>query len=421
MNPWLIVLFSIFFSAFFSGLEIAFISSNKLKIELDRKKGLLSGRILAHFINSPSNFIAALLLGNNIALVIYGTFMANLLQEPIENNLGRFSSEFLVFIIQTIIATLIILVTAEFLPKALFRINPNKILRFFILPITVIYYLLYPVVYIFIFLSEFILIRILNIHFSQEKYQFTPIDLDNYLKELTKDKEDKDEIEPEIQMLQNAIDFQNIKIRECLVPRTEIIALEKNEPIQRLHEKFIETKHSKILIYEETIDTVVGYVHSYDLFKKPDSIKSVLKPILIVPETMLASSLMKVLIQQHKSVAVVVDEFGGTSGMLTLEDIIEEIFGEIDDEFDVEDLVEKKINDHEYHFSARHEIDYLNQNYNFELPEGEDYETLAGYIIKHHESIPEINDEIRIGEFKFTVLEASDTRIEKVSLKILND
>ncbi len=421
MTLWIIIIITILLSAFFSGMEIAFVSSNKLQIELDKKKGLISGKILARHIQHPSNFIATLLLGNNIALVIYGIAMAKVLEPPIISILGNFSSEFFVLIIQTILATLVILITAEFFPKVLFRINPNKILVFFIMPLIVLYYIFYPFIYLLIGFSEFFLKRILRIKFSHEKYVFSPIDFENYLKEITPINEEQDDIEPEIQMLQNAIDFRVVKLRECLIPRNEIHALKENDSIEDLKKRFIETKHSKILIYKDSIDNIIGYAHLFDMLKNPTNIKSILKPILIVPETMLASNLMTILIQKHKSVAVVVDEFGGTSGMLTLEDVIEEIFGEIEDEFDVEDLVEKEINDNEFVFSGRHEIDYLNEKYKLNLPESADYETLAGLIIHYHESIPNINEKIFIRKFVFTILQASESRIEKVNLLVENN
>ncbi|MCF8297924.1 MAG: hemolysin family protein [Saprospiraceae bacterium] len=416
----IIIIITILLSAFFSGMEIAFVSSNRLKIELDKNKGSLSALLLSRYTKSPSKFIASLLLGNNIALVVYGIAMAKILEPLIETALRSHSSEFLVLVIQTLIATFLILITAEFLPKVLFRINPNKILNFFTVPISIYYYLSYPIVYLFIEFSEFFLKKVLKIKFSDEKYILTPTDFDNYIKEFTKSANDVNLYEPEIQMLQNVIDFRNIKLRECLIPRNEIDALEENESIQVLKEKFIETKHSKILIYKDTIDNIIGYVHSFDLFKNPKSIKSFLKPILIAPETMLASNLMTMLIRQRKSVAVVVDEFGGTSGMLTLEDVIEEIFGEIEDEFDEEDLIEKQISDTEFILSGRHEIDYLNEKYKLDIEDSEDYETLAGFIIKAYESIPEVNDKIHIKSFLFTILDASDNKIEKVNLKIID-
>ncbi len=418
MDIWLIIT-TLLLSAFFSGMEIAFISSNKLKIEVDKSKGMFSARILSDFTKTPSKFIGALLLGNNIALVIYGIAMAKLLEPVIINILPlHLSTEFVILIIQTIISTLIILLIAEFIPKALFRIYPNKILNFFAIPVKLFYLIFYPVIYVFIGFSEFVLKKLFRIRFTYEKYNFSPIDLDEYVKEFIPADDSESELNQEIQMFQNAIDFRNVKLRECMIPRTEIIALNENESIEILKQNFIDTGHSKILIYKESIDDIIGYTHSYDMFKNPTSIKSILKSVIIVPETMLANKVLSMMIQQHKSIAVVVDEFGGTSGMITMEDIIEEIFGEIEDEYDVEELIEKQTKNNEYIFSARLEIDYLNEKYKLNLPESDDYETLAGLMLLHYENIPKNGEQIIIGHFIFNILLASQTRIEQIHLKI---
>lgn len=422
MDRWLIVFVTLILSAFFSGMEIAFVSSNKLKVEVDKNKGLFSGKILSGFINIPSKFIGALLLGNNIALVIYGIAMTKILDPAIRKNLyANIESEYLILIITTIISTLLILLVAEFIPKALFRINPNGILKVFAFPVAVFYYVFYPIIYIFIGFAEWILKRLFRIKFSHEKYTFSAIDLDEYVKEFKPGQESTKETNSEFEIFQNAMEFKNIKLRECMIPRTEIVAMDENEPIDALRQKFIETGHSKILVYKESIDNIIGYTHSFDMFKQPQAINAVLKNIIIVPETQLASEVLKMMIQQHKSVAVVVDEFGGTSGMVTLEDIIEEIFGEIEDEYDMEEFVEKKINDKEFLFSARLEIDDLNKKYGFDFPESEDYETLAGFIINHFEDIPEANEEILIDKYIFTITKATDNRIEQIHLRVIED
>jgi putative hemolysin len=414
-----IVIITLILSFFFSGTEIAFITSNKLKIELDRKGGKLSGRILTHFIKEPSDFVSVILLGNNIALVLYGMAMAAILQPMIIHLLaGQFGSPFLLLLIQTLISTLIILIIAEFVPKALFRINPNPVLSFLSVPLFLIYLLLYPVQFVFVKLSEILIKYIFRIKFSEHRQAFGPVDLDNYLREYSYSNIEENDHAHEIQMIQNAIDFRNLKIRECMMPRNEIVALEENDSVEQLKEAFISHGHSKILIYRGTIDHIVGYVHSFDMFHKPESIRSVMKPILIAPETMPARELLRTFIQFRKHAAVVVDEFGGTSGMLTLEDLLEEIVGEINDEFDQDDLVEKQITEHEFIFSGRLEIDYLNEKYKLNLPEDESYETLAGFIIHHHENIPPINELIMISPFEFTILQASETRIEQVKMKI---
>jgi len=414
MNSWTIILLTLLSSAFFSGMEIAFVSANKLRIELQNKQGLLSAKILSSFMKYPSRFIGTMLVGNNIALVIYGIVMAKIL-EPVIRIVT--TSEITIFIIQTVLATLLILVTAEFIPKTLFRINPNRILNFFAVPVWVIYYLLYPLVYIIIGISELTLKKIFKVEFSEGKPVFGRIDLDNIIKESTSAKDLKEEVEPEIQIFRNALDFSNVKLRECMIPRTEIVALDVNESIDILRQNFVDTGLTKILIYRDDIDHIIGYTHSYELFKKPQSIKSILLPISMVPETMPANELLKMLIKQRKSIAVVVDEFGGTSGIITIEDVMEEIFGEIMDEHDIVKLIEKQINDGEYLLSGRLEIDYLNEKYNLDLPESEEYETLSGLIIHYHESIPELNEHIKVDGFLFTITDVSETRIEQVNLK----
>ncbi|MFC2100882.1 hemolysin family protein [Bacteroidota bacterium] len=420
MDDWLIIILTLLLSAFFSGMEIAFISANKLKTELDKSKGLLSAKILSKFNKTPSKLIGALLLGNNVALVIYGIAMAKLLEPFLFLVLpANLESAFFVLFCQTLIATVVILIVAEFFPKVIFRMNSNSILNFFAVPVFLFYYIFYPVIYLFLWLSKLIL-ALINVKINQVNYVFSPVDLDNYFREFTPKINEEDQLQQEIQMFQNAIDFRKIKLRECMIPRTEIIALEENDSIENLKNQFIESGLSRILIFNDSIDTIIGYVHSFDIFSNPTSIKGIMKPIIIVPETMLANNVLTMFIQQNKSIAVIVDEFGGTSGMVTMEDIIEEIFGEIEDEFDIEEMIEKKFNKYEYKFSARLEIDYLNEKYKLGLPESEDYETLGGFILKYHESIPQLNEEIIIDDFRFIIIEASETRIETVSLKIIH-
>lgn len=422
MDNTLIIVISIIFSAFFSGMEIAYISSNKLKIELDKNKGLFSAKILARFIKKPSAIIGVLLIGNNIALVIYGIAIAARLEPLILGMLpDNLHSYYLILFIQTVVSTLLILFVAEFFPKVLFRINPNSVLDFFALPLSFFYWLLYPVVFLIIGLSEQILKGLFRLKFTNAEYTFSVIDLHEYVKELTPDRNDQLDMHQELQILQNAIDFRSVKLRECLIPRTEVVAVEVKDSIDDLMKLFIETKHSKILVYEDSIDHITGYIHSSDLFKNPSGLQAIIRPVPIVPETMLANNVLKKFIEEHKNIAVVVDEFGGTSGIVTMEDILEEIFGEIEDEYDDEDLMEKRISDTEYLFSARLEIDYLNEKYSLDLPESEDYETLGGLIINIHESIPARNDIITVEPFIFTITEAIENRIELVNLKISKD
>jgi CBS domain containing-hemolysin-like protein len=418
-NEWLIIVMLVF-SGFFSGMEIAFVSSNRLKQELDLKRRILPARVLSAFYTNPSRFIGALLLGNNIALVIYGIAMANLLEPLIIRSLPiAYNSEFIILIVQTIVSTLIILITAEFIPKILFRINPNAILKFFAIPVWLFYFVFYPVIFLFIGLAEFILRKIFRIQLTTGNYNFTMIDLEEYVKEYSPSLEQPEEIEQEIQMIQNAIEFKHVKLRECMVPRTEIEAVEIDEDIDTLRDLFSETGHSKIMIYKDTIDNLVGYVHSYDLFTNPKKLSDVIRKIDVYPETSNASELLNEMIREHKSVVIVLDEFGGTSGMVTLEDIIEEIFGEIEDEHDKEETVEKQLSPKEFIFSTRLEVDYLNEKYDLDIEVSDEYETLAGFIIQHHESIPLINEQIKIAPFLFTILKSSGNRIDEVKLEII--
>lgn len=418
MDTYIIIaIITIIFSAFFSGVEIAFIGANKLQIELDKKNRRFSGRLLSGFQKNPSDFVSTLLLGSTIAIVIYGIAMAKLLEDPIRHFLPEFlQSSFMVLIFQTLISTLLMLFVGEFVPKTIFRLNPNRVLKFFSFPLFIVYYLLFPLQFIFVEISEFILEYIFRVKLKTEKYKFNHSDLDYYVRELSVTDTDAENHLPEIQMFQNAIDFTNTRIRECMVPRNEIAAIEENEPIEELTKKFVNTGHSKILVYQKHIDNIIGYVHSYDIFSNPRNIKLINKPIIIVPQTMLAKDVLPMFIQQHKSVAVVVDEFGGTSGLVTLEDLIEEIIGEINDEFDATSPVEKQISDNELILSGRLEIDYLNEKYMLGLSVNDEYETIAGYIIHFLERIPAEKEKISIPPFDITILKASNKRIEQIHI-----
>lgn len=419
MDNLTIIIISLLLSAFFSGLEIAFVSANNLKIELDKGKGLLSGRIFSRFNQQPSKFIGALLLGNNVALVIYGIAMADLLTPYVQAWLPDFlKTEIVVLLIQTIIATILILFTAEFLPKALFRQSPNAILNFFAIPVFVFYYLSFPVIWIFTGFAGWLLRVFFGIRSLDQAYVFSAIDLDDYIRNFSGEKLEEDDVTPEIQMVQNALDFTNVKLRACMVPRPEISAIESIESLDNLRMLFIETGFSKILIYKESIDNIIGYVHSSDMFKNPKDIRSITRSVFYVPETMLANDVLSMFFKQHKSIAIVVDEFGGTAGIVTMEDIIEEIFGEIEDEYDEDEFTDRQVTENEYILSGRLEIDYLNEKYDLDFPQSDDYETIAGFIINNHESIPDHQDEILIGKYCFTILQASENRIEQVRLKI---
>jgi CBS domain containing-hemolysin-like protein len=407
------------FSAFFSGMEIAFVASNKLKIELDKKHGIFSSRIISVFIKNPGYYIATMLVGNNIALVIYGILVARILTPVVENQL-HIHNEAIILIIQTIIGTIVILFTAEFLPKTIFRSRPNIALNIFSVPVFVFYIILYPITLITMgitdgFLRFFMKIR-LNSGNNSGNPVFGRIDLDHLVTESQSIVEHSMDDEPEKKIFQNALEFSSLKVRDCMVPRTEVEAIEIKSSVNDLKNRFVETGYSKILVFEESIDNIVGYISSKEIFKQPESIKLSLVSLSIVPETMKANKLFRKLIKERKTIALVVDEYGGTSGIVTLEDIIEEIFGEIEDEHDTVDFIERQINENEYIFSGRLEIDYLNEKYNLNFNDTDEYDTLAGYIIHHLENIPELNTKVVIGDFQYTILKVSQTKIELVHL-----
>jgi len=414
---YIIVLITLVLSGFFSGLEIAFVSSNRLKQELDIKNNNSSARILAQFYKNPSRFIGALLLGNNIALVGYGIVMAKILEDPISSLLPTaINTEFFVLITQTVLSTLLILIVAEFIPKILFRISPNAILKFLALPVWLFYVLFYPLIILYIGFSEFLLKRIFRIKLKDEVYTFSAVDLDEYIKDFQP--EQVEENTQEIQMIQNAMEFKNVKLRDCMVPRTEIVAVDIDTHINELVKLFITSGHSKIMVYEGDIDNLIGYLHAYDIFSHPSNLKKIIRKVDIFPETMAAKDLLNVFIKNHKSIAIVVDEFGGTSGIVTMEDIIEEIFGEIEDEYDTDTDKEEQLSENQFHFSTRLEIDYLNEKYNLNIPESEEYETLAGFILHYHESIPRKGEIIEITPFIFEVTAASENRLKEVKMTV---
>jgi len=413
----LIIVLSIIASAFFSGMEIAYFTSNKLYIELEKKEGGFVGILLEKLTKNPSKFITTMLVGNNIALVIYGFYMGNLLM----NLLTPFGiKDFFMFLIQTIISTLIILVTAEFLPKAIFRVYANETLKYFALPAYLFYLLLSVISQFIMLLSNFLLKFFFKIKPDEAHLAFSKAELGHFLNEQLESVNEAKEIDSEIQIFQNALEFQNVRAREVMIPRTEIIAVDVSDSINTIKKEFIETGLSKILVYKNNLDEIIGYVHSFELFKNPKSIRSILLPVEFVPETMMINVAMDILIKKRKSIAIVLDEYGGTSGIITVEDIIEELFGEIEDEHDSSELLEVKINDHEFNFSARLEVDYLIETYNLELPEDEAYETLGGLIVYHTEKIPVKGEIIELAPFQFTILKVSHTKIEEIHLKVLS-
>ncbi len=415
-----VILVSILFSAFFSGSEIAFISSNKLRIEIDKKQKKFFAGIVSIFTKHPSRFIATMLVGNNIALVIYGIAFAGLLEKPIEELLGT-DSHVVVLIVQTLISTLIILLTAEFLPKTLFRLNPNNLLRLLSIPILIFYVILFPVTILSIGISNFTMRHLLRVPPDTKDLQpvFSKVDLNHFLTTLQPEKESSREALEDLRIFKNALEFSHLKVRDCMIPRPDMIALEADTPVNELRKKFIETGLSRILIYVDHIDNVTGYVNSKDLFKRPDRIRAQLIPVQFVPETLPVNKLLTSFIKEGKGIAVVVDEFGGTSGVITTEDIIEEIFGEIEDEHDSSDLIEKQLDESRYLLAGRLEIDYLNEKYRLGIPESEEYDTLAGYIIYHYESIPEKGVHVEMDNFLITVTGVSSNRIEQVELRVV--
>jgi putative hemolysin len=412
-----IILASLFFSAFSSGVEIAFISSNRLKIELDKNKGSLNGKISAFFYKNDGHFIATLLLANNISLVLFGIYFAQLL-EPLISSWGV-QNHFVFLLLQTIFSTVLVLVIAEFTPKAIFQLNPNGFLKTLAIPMWIVYWVLYFPTSIIMFISTQLL-KLFKIELKYSEKVFSKVDLEHYVQDINQRIKEEEDFGNEMQILQNALDFSKIKARDCMVPRPEIIAINVDQKVEELHQLFVKTGISKILIYRDNIDNIIGYVHCFELFKKPTAINQVLRSISVVPSAIPAKELLEIFTQKSSNIAVVVDEYGGTAGVVTIEDIIEEIFGDIEDEHDKEEWLEEKINDLEYRFSARVEIDYLNQEYQFQFKESDEYETLGGLILHQLESIPEEGTEIDFELFKLHIEEVSDRRIEIVRL-VLKD
>lgn len=405
-------------------MEIAFISANKIHIEIEKKQEGLLAQILTRLTNKPSKFIATMLIGNNIALVVYGLYMGELLMNwfqtklPSGNSFVHIMFTDFSLLTQTLISTIIILITAEFLPKVLFQIYANKLLKILAAP-AYFFYLLFSFVSDFVIKVSDVLLKVFfKTDGDQVQLAFSKIELGDYITEQMETVKEEDDIDSEIQIFQNALEFSAVKAREVMVPRTEIIAVELHETPKNLAKLFTETGLSKILVFKDTIDNIIGYIHSYELFKKPKTIKSILLPVEFVPETMLIQDILNVLTKKRKSIAVVLDEYGGTSGIMTVEDIVEELFGEIEDEHDSTDLVEEQLNTNTYKFSARLEVDYLNEQYKLELPDSEEYETLGGLIVNETGEIPDQDSEILIDHYLFTILEVSSTKIDLVTLEV---
>ena len=413
----LYILICILLIGFFAGTEIAFISANKLNIELRKKQGKFSGQILARFMENPSEFIGTSLVGVNVLVVIYGVLISKTSQLALAHY-GIFLTEYAKLAVDTLIATLILLVFAEFLPKAIFRSKAETVLTLFAVPMLIMYYMFFHVAKIFVSISEFILKYLFNVRIKENKQVFNRVDLEVFVKQSMHGHENENS-EVNAELFENALYLVNVRIRKCMVPRNEVEAMDITTSIEEATQRFISTKLSKIIVYDDTIDNIVGYIHHLDLNRKPKAIKEILHTITAVPEAMSAVDLMNRFTKDRKSIAWVIDEFGGTSGIVTMEDVLEEIFGDINDEYDEEQYVEKQIAENEYIFSGRLELDYLNEKYGFELPT-EDSETLSGYIITGYETIPKMKERIILNNYEFDILLVTDTRIETVKMKVLN-
>ncbi|WP_314270379.1 hemolysin family protein [Capnocytophaga sputigena] len=407
----IIILTTLVLSAFFSGFEIAYVSSNKVHLEILKKQEGVIANVLTKLTRKPSKLLATMLVGNNVALVVYGfemgKVMTALLPDFFQNVLWH-----------TIISTLIILITAEFMPKVFFQIYANQLLKLFTIPAYFFYLLFYPLSSLVMWISDFVLRVFFKTKGDYVPLSFTKVELVDYISEQLENVPKKEEMDSEVQMFQNALEFSGVKAREIMIPRTEIVAVELNESIENLIATFVSSGFSKILIYNENIDDILGYVHSFDMFKKPKNIKEVLIPIVNIPETIQINEVLNILTRKRKSMAVVLDEYGGTSGIVTLEDIVEELFGEIEDEHDKDNFIEEQLSETEYLFSARLEVEYLNETYHLEIPESEEYETLGGFIVLHNEGIPTQGELIQIPPFSFVIEACSQTKIETVRLVV---
>lgn len=410
------IFISMIFSAFFSGMEIAFVSSNRMLAEMDKDKQGFSSRLLQNFYHHPNNFVSTMLVGNNIALVVYGILIAQLF----DNTIFKGMDPAFTVPADTILSTLIVLFTGEFLPKTLFKSNPNRLLTIFAIPAYLCYVVLWPISRFSTMLSRIIL-RIFGFKVEKEKNDdaFTKVDLDYLVQTSIDNAENEDDIDEEVKIFQNALDFADTKVRDCMVPRTEIKAVEDNCSLDDLMTVFVDSGKSKIIVYHEDIDHITGYIHSAEMFREPEKWLENIQQMPFVPETMTARKLMQMFLQQKKSLAVVVDEFGGTSGIVSLEDIVEEIFGEIEDEHDSSNLVAKRLSDGEYMLSGRLEIDAINEKFDLDLPESEDYMTLGGLILHYYQSFPKLNEVVKIGRFEFRIIKNTMTKIELVKLKVV--
>ena len=426
MGSVTIIILMLILSAFFSGMEIAYVSSNKVFLEIQKQKKDVIARVLSVITLKPSKFIATMLIGNNVALVVYGFLMGDLLVGwfasllPAQNKILNYLLIDLSLFSQTVISTAVILLTAEFIPKVFFQIYANTFVRFFAIPSFVFYKLFSWISDFVIWISDTILKKFFKTEGDQVNLALTRDELGNYISEQIESMDESDDVDSEIQIFQNALEFPELKAREVMIPRTEILAVDYLESLEKVTELFISSGYSKIIVYKNSIDDILGYVHAFELFNKPKNIRSIIRPVEFVPETILIKDVMNFLIKKRKSVAVVIDEYGGTSGIMTIEDIVEELFGEIEDEHDSVDLIENQLSNTEFIFSARLDVDYINEHYKLELPEDEHYETLGGLIVSRTEEIPSVGDELIIEKFKFYIKQVSSTKIDTVHLFILS-
>ena len=419
----LVILICLIFSAFFSGMEIAFVSSNRIYLEIEKSQSSKTSRVLKNITQNPSRFIATMLLGNNIALVVYGIFAGDRILQLFFSQsvlIGQDPNIIIVFY-QTLISTIVILLTAEFIPKVFFQIYSNLSIKIFAMPVAFFFYLFYPITYLIIRFTDVILRRFLKTESDQIQLSFSKVELGNYIEEQIESTDDKESLDSEIQIFQNALDFSEVRAKEAMVPRAELVAVEENTPIKDVKNLFIETGFSKLPIYKNTIDKIMGYVHVFDMMKNPLSIQNILLPLAYVPETMLINDVLKILTRQQKSISVVIDEYGGISGIITVEDIVEELFGEIEDEYDSTNHVEKKLNSTTFNFSARLEVDYINQKYGLSLPETEFYETIGGLVAYNTGEIPKKGEQIEISNYVLTIKKVSATKIEEVIINEINE
>ena len=412
-----VIVVCLILSAFFSGMEIAFVSSNRIYLEIEKLQGSFTSKVLKSITQNPSRFIACMLLGNNIALVIYGIFAGDrILQLFFPETILSGEASLVVVFYQTLISTAIILITAEFLPKVFFQLYANLAIKIFAVPVAFFYYIFYPITFLVIQFTDIILKRFFKTDSDEVQLSFSKIELGNYIEEQLESSFDKENLDSEIQIFQNALDFSEVKTKEAMVPRAEVVAVDQDTPIEEIRTLFISTGFSKIPVFKETIDQILGYVHVFDMMKNPKTLKNILLPLAYVPETMLINDVLKLLTRQHKSISVVIDEYGGISGIVTVEDIVEELFGEIEDEYDVVDHVEKQLDENTFDFSARLEVDYLNQKYNLSLPESEFYETLGGLVAYNLGQIPNQDEKVEVPPYILKIKKVSATKIEQIIL-----